>query len=492
MDGDEPDEPSGRDERELADPKDTRPEAATQDGLTAHLRRPILVQASALAFWPFLQQLLSWLVSFVDTAVAGRLSVEATNAIAIAAYFGWFITLMTSAVGSGGAAIIARAIGADRRGPANAALGQSILLSAGWSVFIGLGIWFGAESIGRLAGLDDVSRPLAVSYLRILAVIAPFTGLLFIDARCLSAAGDTRTPFLVMLAYNAVNIAGTLYLALESFTVPGTGWQISGRGLGVVGIAWGTAAAAVVGGALTLVALLRRGSAVRLRWPRLRPDPGLIRRIVRIAVPSLGEGVFHWSGNFLVIIIVGLVATMAGATAYQGAHIVAIRIEALSFLPAMALATAASTLTGQFLGAGRPDLAQRAANICWGAAATGMFLLGLTFLLYPVAWVRTVTDQPELLALSPQLVQICGAVQIFFGTSIVLGGAMRGAGDTRTPLLLTATFTWGVRLPLVVLLGWYLGYGLTGIWFGLCGELLLRGLGFAVFYLRGRWKRVEV
>lgn len=477
-------------------PKPRKPPAPAGPARPARgslLSRSLPAQVATLAFWPFLQQLLAWLVSFIDTAVAGRLSVEATNAIAIAAYFGWFLVLMTSAAGSGAAAVIARAIGAGDRRTADRALAQAILLAIGWSALVGGGVFLGADAIGRLAQLDGPSRELAADYLRIIAAVAPLTAVLFIGNACLTAAGDTRTPFFAMVAFNLANIVLTLYLALQpwSLSLAGTEVLVPGRGLGVQGIAWGTAGGTAVG-AVVIAAVLLRPGLLRLRLRRLRPRKAMLGRIVRIALPSVGEGLGHWLGNFAIIVLVGFIAVSLNENSFQGAHIVAIRIEALSFLPAMALAAAASTLTGQWLGAGDVAAARRAAIACWLSGAGAMTLLGIAFVAIPGFFVRLVTDQPELLELSPKLVRICGFVQFGFGSAIVLSAAMRGAGDTRTPMLLTNGLTWGVRLPAVAFFGWYLGWGLTGVWLGLCGELALRGVVFITFFFRGRWERVAV
>ncbi|MEM7577348.1 MAG: MATE family efflux transporter [Planctomycetota bacterium] len=474
-------------------------------------------QVAMLAIWPFLQQVLAFLVNFVDTAIAGRLSVEATNAIAIAAYFGWFLFLMTSAVGTGGAALIARAVGARHRGLANAGLGQSFVLALIWAGFIGTLVFVGADFIGGLAQLEGESRELCAQYLRIIAVAAPATAVLAIGTACLSAAGDTRTPFLAMLVFNVVNVAVSVVLAVSPwrFTLLGEAlaFNVPGLGLGVPGIAWGTSIATVVGALLILIALINPAGPIRLRWLRMRPHLHTVRRIIRVALPSLGEGVGHWSGNFIALIAIGFLGQMLLNEAYPGAHIVAIRIEALSFLPAMALATAAGTLTGQYLGAGSVLMAKKAAIACWLTAVIPMTLLGVTFIAVPQWWVGIVSTQPEHFELSPRLIQICGFVQFFFGSSIVLSGAMRGAGDTRRPMLMTVGMTWGVRLPLVLLVTlWlsgtfdgvpkigdhqhsgvaWLGSGLAAVWCILCGELVLRGCVFMVVFFRGNWARVEV
>ncbi|MEM9914567.1 MAG: MATE family efflux transporter [Planctomycetota bacterium] len=441
------------------------------------LRRQVFV----LAVWPFFQQLLNWLVSAVDTAVAGRLSVEATNAIGVAAYIGWLLGLLTMAVGSGGMALISRAVGGRHRGLANAGLAQALLIAVVWGAVVGAIIYSLAGVIGRAAGLEGDSLGLAVTYLRIVAVVTPMAGVLFVGSMALSGAGDTRSPFWIMLAVNAVNVGLTLWLVAQ--------------GYGVAGIAMGTATAWCVGAALTLLLLVRPGGPIRLHRHRLRPHKHTILRIVRVALPNFVDRFGHWLGNFAVLMIVGFIAVndLGGpGGALQGAHIVAIRIEALSFLPGMAFGVAAATLAGQYLGAGSEILARRAVVYCWVVGAGLMTAVGLTFVLFPGAWTRLMTDQPELLAVSPDLVRICGFVQIGFGSYLILSEAMRGAGDTRWPMILSNVSTWLIRLPAVFVLGVVFEWGIVGVWYALCGELLVRGVLFTARFLHGGWLKVRV
>jgi len=438
-------------------------------------------QVAVLVVWPFLQQLLNWCVTAVDTAVAGRLSVEAANAIGVAAFIGWLLGLLTMAVGSGATALIARAIGGRHRGLANAGLAQALLIAVVWGVIVGAAIFVLAGWIGQAAGLRHESLYLSTLYLRIIAVAAPLAGLLFVGGMALNGAGDTRSFFRIMLIVNLVNVVVTLGLVRE--------------GYGVVGIATGTAMGWVAGAMLTLLVVIKPGGPIRLHWHRLAPHAHTIKRILRIAAPNLVDRFGHWMGNFAVLMIVGYIAVRnigGDGSALQGAHIVAIRIEAISFLPGLAFAVAASTLTGQYLGAGSAVLARRAAMYCWASGVAVMFVMGLTFIALPEAWVRLMTDEPKILAISPQLVRICGFVQIGFGSYLVLSDAMRGAGDTRWPMILSNFSTWCIRLPGVWVLGVVMGYGIVGVWFALCGELLVRGALFTARFLHGGWLKARV
>ncbi len=121
-----------------------------------------------------------------------------------------------------------------------------------------------------------------------------------------------------------------------------------------------------------------------------------------------------------------------------------------------------------------------------------MGLMGVAFMTVPRELVRLVTDEPQLLELTPQLLQICGPVQIFFGTYLALSEAMRGAGDTRGTMRLNYLSTFGLRLPAAYVFGVVMGWGLTGVWIGLCSELVFRGCLFARRFLRGAWMQVTV
>jgi putative MATE family efflux protein len=436
-------------------------------------------QVALLAVWPFLEQVLGFLVGFVDTAIAGRISVEATNAVGAASYVLWLMGMMIGAVSIGATALIARAAGAGRWRRGNEILGQALAIALVWGLSLGLFFYAVAPWIAAASGLKGESLELSVLYLRILALAAPCTTVLFIGGACLRGAGDTRTPFTVMVVVNAVNVG--LCLALAWPSSPWGGW-------GLMGIAGASATAWVVGSLCILFELLRGRSRVRLHLRYLRPRLAWIVRLVRVGLPSFFENGAQWLGNFVVIAMVGRLP-FAGAI---GAHIVTVRIEAMSYMPGFAMGLAAATLTGQYLGAGDPRTARRAVWWCWAYGAGLMTVLGLLFFLIPDVFVRIVTDKPEFLAASPPLLRIVGPAQTGFACCLVFSMALRGAGDTRTAMLLTFGSTFLVRVPLVWLLAMHLGYGLVGVWIALSFELVFRGLLFLGAFVHGHWARVRV
>lgn len=463
------------------------PTVSTTKQLGGKLARLSLPQQVAvLAVWPLAEQVLNLLVGLVDMWVAGHLPDEqrltATNGIAVGGYIEWLMHLIQGALGIGAAALISRAIGGKHRRLAHAALGQAVLAAVALGLFMGAVTYFAAPAIAEFAALTDESLRACVTYIRVLAFAAPLSAVLMVCNASLRAAGDTRTPFVVMVVVNIVN--AFMSVLLTSGPAPLGNHGVQGIALGTV-IGW------FAGTSLVLISLLRNWGGLRLHLHRLRPHTHTLQRIVRVGLPSLLESTGHWFGNFLVIKIVGHVGQM-GFPGAPGAHMIAVRVEAISFLPGMALGVAASTLVGQYLGLGDPARARQAANLCWGAGVALMTFMGLVLIVFADQFVAILTSEPQLQKLAPPLLRTAGCIQAFFACYMVLSQALRGAGDTRTTMWLTYASTFLIRLPGAYMFGIVLGWGLWGVWLALCTELTVRGCLFTARYLHGGWMRVKV
>jgi len=449
-------------------------------GLPTHLSLPR--QVAVIALWPMLEQLMSSLVGFVDTALAGRLALEAreaVNAIGVASFVTWLMGLFQGAVGVGSTALVARAVGGNHRREASAAIGQSILLAIVWGLFIAVFFYFTAPWFGWFFGLSGRSLELCTQYLRVLSIATPLMAVLFIGAACLRGAGDFRSPFAIMVVVNVVNLG--VSVALVRAPAP-----IGGHGL--LGVAWGTAVAWSVGCILMIALLLSGRGGARLHPHRLRFHARMLWRLLRVGIPSLIDSVTFWFGHALVLLIIGHM----GREDFIGAHSIAIRVEAISFLPGFAFSLAAATMAGQYLGARDVATARRAVWVCWIYASGIMVTLGVLFMTIPRFFVWLLTDEPVFLHLVPPLLFMAGWAQIGFSTSMVLAGAMRGAGDTRMTMFLNTFTTIVVRVPIVWYVAEHTDYGLTGVWFVLSAELILRASLFVARYVEGGWTKIKV
>ncbi|MFG0331238.1 MAG: MATE family efflux transporter [Phycisphaerales bacterium] len=487
----------------VEDPAPSAPApGAIRGGRLAGKSLPVAILILALPV--LLEQFANALVQLVDKALAGHLpgdmATPALDGVGIAGYLSWFISVAMAAIGIGGMALIARAIGAGDRDLAQRTLGQSVLFAIAWGFVVGIVLWFIARPLASLANLSEEATLYCLQYTRILALGMPLIGFLFVSINCLHGAGETTRPFLIMVVVNVVNILASWILSGVSIPLPAIGVVIENPfsfDLHVVGIALGTVIGKAVGAVLIALLMLRGVHDLRLELPALRPNWEIFRRVVRIGLPSFLDGFGMWAGQLIAVFwLLGIIVEKTGQTeGLLGAHIITVQWEAFSFMPGFALGVAAGALAGQYLGADNPRMATRAIAAC---TVLGMILMGLAGLVFIFAGeflTYLISRQPIHLELAPQLLMICGFVQVFFAMAMVIRGGLRGAGDTTASMLLTWVTTWGVRIPLA----WYFGVvfrdgelGLVGMWIGLCAELGVRGLAFLARFLHGGWRTVQV
>ncbi len=429
------------------------------------------------------EQVLNMIVGLTDTWLSNHLGGDPaapTAAVGTVGYVLWLIGLITGSVGVGSTAIIARAAGARHRSLANKVAGQSITGAMVVGATVGLILYLAAEPIVYLTRLAPEAREYAVTYLSLLALSMPFSMMMFIANACLRGAGDTIRPALVMLVVDATNV-------IVSFSLT-YGWgPLPEMGFG--GIAVGTVVAYIVGGVLSFGVLKRGSGIVRLHLARMQPDWTIIRRILRIGIPSGIEGALAWLANFAVVIVINHSDPSSVSAA---AHINAIRIESISFLSGVAFATAAATLVGMNLGRNDPHRARQSAYAAFALGGGIMVTVGLFFVLLPQIAASLLSDDPRIRDLTAKCLSLAGCVQIGFAAAMIFGGALRGAGDTMAAMKLNLLSILGARFVGVLIVGWWLEKGLVAIWMVLCAELLVRGSLIFGRFLHGGWRHARV
>lgn len=456
-----------------------------------------------LAFPVLLQQLLAALIGFFDKLIAGNLPesivVPALDGLGVGTYVGWFIGVALTGLGVGGQAIIARAIGGGRVEDGGAALGQSMMLSVVWGALVGVCLWWIAWPLSRLAGLSDEATALCVEYVRMLALGLPFCSVMMVGGMCLHGAGETVKPTTIAVIVNLVNAVGSWYLSGVDLRIGGVDLPnpspLDPNVWGVTGIGLGTSVSYLVGAVMTMWVLQRGVKDLRMHARDLRPRRHLSWRIARVGIPSFFEGMTMWSVGILVLGMIGTIARRGGVDAESGmvgAHSIAIQWEAFSYLPGYAIGIAAAALAGQYLGARNPAMARRAIRVCAWIGAGVMGACGVVFALFGTELTRVISSEPVHLELVPPCLLICAFAQPFFSLSMTVRQGLRGAGDTGWVFVITFVCTWGIRLPAAWFFGVFMDWGLPGIWIGLCGELVIRGLCFLARFTWGDWTRIQV
>lgn len=443
---------------------------------------PIGWQVLLLALPMLGEQLGIYTVGLVDTWLAGHVSKEATAAVGAGSYMGWFFTLSFSLIGIGAAALVSRSYGARDVPTADRALHQAVTLALGLGLLVSAAGFAAAPVFAGQLTQTAAARGLCLTFLRIDALGYLFASVTMIGGAVLRGAGDTRTPMAVTIAVNVVNVAVAVSLVQGWFGPP----------LGVVGIALGTLTARFAGGILMLGVLARGRRGLRLTRRGLRPDLGLQWRMLRIGLPSAGESGLMWIGHLTFVTIIARCAAGDASTTNLAAHMIAMRAEGVGYLPAMAWMTAAATLVGQYLGAGRPADARRAGHVAALQGAALATLVGAAFFTLAGPIYRLLSDDAGVRAVGAPAFRFIGFAQPFLSMGIIYMGALRGAGDTRWPMVFTGVCSVGVRVPGAWLGAIVLEGGLLGAWCGMWADNVLRFVLAATRFARGAWMRARV
>jgi putative MATE family efflux protein len=453
------------------------------------VRRPTWALVLGLA-WPVLaQQFLILIVTLSDRLLAGRFQlVDAVDQLATQAaqttanYLSWVLSSYTILVTVGGTALVAHFIGAADRRSAIQVTHQTLLLAVVLGVLGSVAGLVGLPALVRLLQLQGPAAEFAVEYLRPLFALLVFQVVESAGIACLAGAGDTRTGLVVLGGVAILNVPLAWGIFHGVGPLPG---------MGFAGIALGTALSHALGATAVLL-ILRHGQAgLVLRWSLLRPRVDLMRRLLRISVPAAADSLLVVVGQLIFLSIVNGLGDAA-----EAAHGIALGWEALGYLSGAAFGTAAMTLVGQNKGAGRPADAARSGWTAFALGGAVMSFMGMIFFALAPWMFRLfcpgVDQQPIVEAGVPALRLVAFAMPAL-ASCIIFTAALRGAGDTRVPLLFSTLGFFVVRLPLA----WALtrpavGLGLFGAWVAMLADLLVRGLFFLARFGGGRWQQVRV
>jgi putative MATE family efflux protein len=369
---------------------------------------------------------------------ARHIAYQAAQTMAI--YLSWLIVSYTVLVSVGGTALVARFVGAGNWRGAIQVTNQSILLAL---VFGVLGTGAGLSGLDGLVWLLQLRGPaaaFAADYLRPLILLLVFQVIESAGIACLVGAGDTRTGFWVLGGVAVINLplAWGFFLGLGPLPE-----------LGFVGIAVGTAVSHTLGGLVLLTILAFGRAGLSLQWKLLRPDRSLICRLLRVSLPAGVDSLALMMGHLWFF---GIVNSL-GETA-SSAHGIALGWEALSFLCGTAFGTAAMALVGQNLGAGRPAQAAYSGWVAFSMGCVMMCLMGAVFFTFAPEMFTFICPHPEqrpVVEAGVPVLRMEAFAEPALASIIIFLYALRGAGDTRVPVLYNSLGLFGVRIPLALI-----------------------------------------
>lgn len=436
------------------------------------------------------EQLLALGVGVSDTFLAGHLSqgaarhlgygpATAVAAVGVASTAVWVCLTAFFAVNVGVTALVARAVGSGDRPLAARAAGQGILLGGAIGLaMVALAVPL-ASAITAALGVSGQVAALAASYIRVFSLALPATGAASAITAAMRGAGDARRPLLVMLFVNGANILGswTLMNGLPALGI---------APIGVIGSACGAATGWALGCGLAVMLLSRtHRRAPKLTLAALRLDRDVVARILRVGLPSAGELVVFQLG----IVTFNRVVVGLGPTVYA-ANTTINTVESMGTLPGFGFGVATTTLVGQALGAVDTDTAVRATRLALRPCVAVMGAIGLLALLLPHLLIGLFVNDPSVVAAGDVAMRLSVVTLPASAAVFVFNGALRGAGDTRFPVLVRAAGTWGVRVPIALCIIPMLA--LPGARLAMALDFCTQA-GLAYWRFRGgRWRRASV
>jgi len=441
--------------------------------------RADIVEMTRLAIPVVVVQVGMMLFGVVDTMVVGRLSSQALASDALGHVA--VITISSFGVGVllGLDPLLNQALGARDRSAFRRSVQRGFILAAALMIPSTLFL-LPIGTILALLGQPAETVPLAAAYSHIsIPGLLPFYGWVVLRL-AMQAMGRLRPIVATVVAVNIFNLVADWVLVFGAGPIPQ---------LGPVGSAW----ASTIARTLLFVILLtvdRRDLWPLLRFERASLELGPLLRTARLGIP-IG---FNLQLEIVAFSVIALLMGGLG-TVSMAAHQVAINLASLTFMVPLGVSQATAVRVGNAIGAGDGGGARRAASAGLILGAGFMTLTALVFIGIPVGLARAYTSVEEILLLASTLIPIAGFFQIFDGLQVVSAGVLRGAGDTRAPLVINILGFWFIGLPSSLALGFWLDYGPQGLWWGLVaglGAVAAFLLARVAFKLRGEIVRVNV
>lgn len=456
-------------------------------GASPNLRQQITL-VLRLSIPAILAEISSTAMEYIDSAMVGSLGANATAAIGLVASTTWLFGGICMATAAGFSIQIAQFTGAGRHEEARSVVRQGLLSALLIGILMAaLGASISGALPHWLQGAPDV-RPDASRYFLIHVCALPFILLRQSAGSMLQCSGDMRTPSVLNILLCVLDVIFNSFLIFPSRTVSilGSSIRLPGAGLGVAGAALGTALSDAVISLLMVYFLCFRSPVLRLsKGGTWRLERSCLRTAAKLAFPMALERVISGGAYVAGTRIIAPLGTVAVA-----ANSLGVTAEGFCYMPGYGIGSAATTLVGQSTGADRRDLSKRFAYL---TTALGMLFMGLTgtIMFFIAPWMFSLlTPDPAVQTLGTYILRIEAFAEPLYAASIVATGAMRGAGDTAAPSILSLVSMWGVRITLMAVLA--PRFGLPGAWFAVCFELCIRGVLFLVRLLRGKWMDKKV
>ena len=438
------------------------------------ITRSLLVIAAPLIAGNILQSL----VEVADLFFVGRISPAAIGGVGLAVSV--IFVLMTIIIGLAGGttAFVSRYYGEGNYPYAGRVLIQALILGFILSVVIMItGVFFADTLLELFQAPADVVVE-GADYLRVLSLGIVTMVEFWIVSTFFQSIGDTKTPLLIILVINILNII------LDPVLIFGIGIAPA---MGVSGAAAATVITRAVGLCIGLFLLLHRLNPQMNFSRQAEADICLMRRILRVALPNMVQSGVR-SVSYLIMYII---ITSYGTLALSAFGIVS-RVEMFAMMPGFGLATAAAVMVGQNLGAGNPDRSEQSTWKALELYGGFMAVITVVFLMFGADIARFFDPSGLSDAYAVSYFQIVSPLYVFIAIAIVLSFSLNGAGDTKKPMYATVISYFMVQIPLALIIPEFVGIGIAGVWYAMATGIFVQTVALFVMFRSGKWRTIKI
>jgi len=440
---------------------------------------PIKKQIVKLAIPVMIQNLLHVLMFFTDTLMVGHCGPVSLAAVAICGPLIWSITSVFMAWSCAELACVARAYGENNIKRVNQFGLISFYLNLISGALISITALFFSKNIISLFHLEKNVAVLASSYLKIVGGGSVFILTSFSFVNYLRALKDTKTPMIIVTSFNVLNIILNYLLIFGKAGFP----QLGIKGAAIATFISNTLSSITLG--IFCCFISSKFKLNLFKFNLITKKESFV--LLKISAPVLVEKIFFHTGFVIFNFILAMLPTISIA-----ANRIALTAESFSFLIIEGFGVAGATLVGQSLGKKDIHLASSYINSTVKLSIFISLVFSFIFLIFPHPLASIFTKSATTITLAEKCIRISSIEQPFLGLCIVISQILNGAGDTKSPMIVSILGTFITRIILVYLVAIVAGGGLISIWYCTAFDWFVRMLFLLYFLKSGVWKKIKI
>lgn len=436
--------------------------------------------------WPaIIQEAMNTVVTYIDTAMVGAMGATASAAVGLTSSVNWLLGSISVAFGVGVLAVCAQADGAKNTKKVRIAGQQALfialvvgIITSIISIIVApyLPIW--------LNGAKEIRRD---AYLYFMIVSSPFIfrTIVIVLSSTLRAVKDMKTPMLINLYMNLINVVLNFILIYPTRKIMGI--TVYGANLSVPGAAIATAISYIIGGILVFRHYYKN-EIFNFKETGFHFHKPVFLECLKISFPVFMERSVICLGHVTFNSLIAKLGVVSFAT-----HTIAIQAEQAFYAPGYGFQSAASTLVGNAVGEKDEKKVKRITYLTCFITLMIMLVAGVLLFIFAQNIMSIFTPDDRVVELGRRVLRIVSVSEAIYGILIILEGTFNGMGDTKAPFVFSLITMWGIRIFGSMLMINLFHFGLESVWIMMVLDNITRCLLLTTRFLKGKWKyRVNV